>query len=102
MEQDVERKIIGILKVLSSSTEPVGANIIARELHRRGIVLDGRTVRYHLKIMDEQGLTKKEGREGRLVTPKGLSELEDALVSDRVGLIITQMKSLSYQVTFNP
>ncbi|PIU63850.1 MAG: hypothetical protein COS84_09150 [Armatimonadetes bacterium CG07_land_8_20_14_0_80_40_9] len=102
MEQDVERKIIGILKVLSSSTEPVGANIIARELHRRGIVLDGRTVRYHLKIMDERGLTKKEGREGRLITQKGLSELEEALVSDRVGLIITQIESLSYQVTFNP
>ncbi|PIU64571.1 MAG: hypothetical protein COS84_08190 [Armatimonadetes bacterium CG07_land_8_20_14_0_80_40_9] len=102
MGQNIERKIIGILRVLSGAGEPIGANLIARQLRHLGIVLDGRTVRYHLKIMDEQGLTKKEGREGRLITPKGLSELEDALVSDRVGLIITQIESLSYQVTFNP
>lgn len=101
MEQDIERKIIGILKVLSVSNEPIGANIIARELQKQGIFLNGRTVRYHLKIMDERGLTKKVGREGRLITEKGKEELKNALVSDRIGMVISKIDNLSYKVNFD-
>lgn len=101
MEQDIERKIIGILKVLLETKEPVGANIIARELQKQGIFLNGRTVRYHLKIMDERGLTEKVGREGRLIAEKGKEELKSALVADRIGMIISKIDNLSYKVDFN-
>jgi len=98
----IERKLLAILRVLKNASVPVGAVVIARELQYEGIKLDGRTVRYHLKIMDERGLTKKHGREGRTITPEGLKELNDSLVFDRVGYINSKIESLSYQVTFDP
>lgn len=96
MDRDVERKIINILKILSKETDPLGASIISRYLKDFGIDLSERTVRYHLKLMDERGLTKGIGKEGRLITEKGIEELNNALVSDKVGLVSTKIDTLSY------
>jgi len=35
-------------------------------------------VRYHLKLMDERGLTRLVGREGQLLTEQGEEELKSA------------------------
>lgn len=96
MDKDIERKIINILKILSKETEPLGASIISRRLKNCGIDLSERAVRYHLKLMDERGLTKGYGKEGRLITEKGIEELNNALVSDKVGLVSAKIDSLSY------
>jgi len=58
--------------------------------------LTERTVRYHLRILDERGLTKVFGKEGRMITQKGKEELAQALVSDKVGFIISKIETLSY------
>ncbi len=50
--QEVERKIIAILKVLSDSPRPLGGRVLARHLGDLGIDLGERAVRYHLKLMD--------------------------------------------------
>jgi hypothetical protein len=55
--QDVERKTYSILKVLANSAEPQGSIVIARLLKELGVELGERAIRYHLKLMDEQGLT---------------------------------------------
>jgi hypothetical protein len=68
---EVERKIIGILKVLKDAEEPMGARVVGRVLETEGIHLSERAVRYHLKIMDERGLTRLIGRDGRVVTELG-------------------------------
>ncbi|MFC1940980.1 winged-helix domain-containing protein [Chloroflexota bacterium] len=39
---DSERQIISILKILSESSEPLGARIIARKLEHKGIFLGER------------------------------------------------------------
>lgn len=101
-DTDLERKIIAILRILSRQTEPVGAVAVARELEHAGIHLDRRTVRYHLKNMDERGLTQKHGREGRTIAPKGHQELQDSLVFDRIGYVISKIETLSFQTTFDP
>ena len=99
---DVERKTLAILGVLNASKEPLGGRAIADRLGVRGINLCERTVRYHLKLMDERGLTRFEGRrDGRSITPKGIEELESALVGDRMGSIACKMESLSYQSTLD-
>ncbi len=50
----------------------LGARVIARRMLEQNIQLSERTVRYHLKIMDERGLTKLVGRrDGRMITDKG-------------------------------
>ena len=74
--RQVERKVIAILKALSDSPEPLGGRVIARRLGEFGIDLSERTVRYHLKLMDEQGLTRSIGRrDGRAITQKGVEEI---------------------------
>lgn len=101
--QEVERKIIAILKVLSDSLQPLGGRVLARHLGDLGIDLGERAVRYHLKLMDERGLTRPVGRkDGRSITKSGIEELDSALISDRVGLAATRISELAYQSSFDP
>ncbi len=99
--QEVERKVISILKILSDSQEPLGARVIARRLKDYGIELGERAVRYHLKLMDERGLTELIGRDGRLITGSGIEELKSALVRDKVGFAISRIELLAFRTDFD-
>jgi repressor of nif and glnA expression len=99
--QEVERKVIAILRALSQSSEPLGARVISHHLQNYGIELGERAVRYHLKLMDERGFTQSVGRDGRLITQSGLEELESALVSDKVGFMASKIEILAYQTDFD-
>jgi repressor of nif and glnA expression len=99
---DVERKVISILRVLQESPEPIGGRLIARGLRDYGVELTERAVRYHLKFMDERGLTALFGRDGRAITEQGREELKNALVSDKVGFVIAKIELLAYRTTFDP
>ncbi len=99
---DAEGKIISILKVLSESSQPLGSITIARELVRHGVFLSERAVRYHLRMTDERGHTQPLGRDGRMITPKGLEELRVALAPDQVGFIQERLELLAFQTTFDP
>jgi len=99
--QDVERKVFTILKILSESPEALGARLIARRLKDYGIELGERAVRYHLKLMDERGLTRLVGRDGRLITKSGIDELGSALVRDKVGLVISRIELLAFRTDFD-
>jgi len=100
--REVERKAMAILKVLSGSQEPLGARVIARRLGDFGIDLGERAVRYHLKLMDERGLTRSVGRrDGRSITQRGIEEVKSAMVGDRVGSIVGRIELLAYRTTFD-
>jgi repressor of nif and glnA expression len=99
--QEVERKELSILKVLSDSSEPMGARVIAQHLKDLGVDLGERAVRYHLKILDERGLTELVGRDGRLITSRGHEELGDALVRDKVGFALSRIEQLAFRTDFN-
>ncbi len=91
------RTLLAILKVLKNhEQEIIGSREIARELKLYGVNLSERTVRYHLRILDERGLTESFGKEGRRITEKGIEELSLSMVSDRVGFIISKIDTLSY------
>jgi len=97
-----ERKEIAILKILSDSSEPLGARVIAHHLQEQGLKLGERAVRYHLKLMDERGLTYLVGkRDGRILTEKGTAEVRSALVKDKVGFTISKIETLSFRTTFD-
>ncbi|MFC1943911.1 DUF128 domain-containing protein [Chloroflexota bacterium] len=99
--QDVERKVLAILKVLSDYSEPLGSRVIANHLRGHGIELGERAVRYHLKLMDERGLTQLMGRkDGRRLTERGKEELASALVKDKVGFAITRIELLAFRTSF--
>jgi len=99
--QDVERKTLAILRILSQSSQPVGARVISHLLREQGIELSERAVRYHLKLMDERGFTESVARDGRLITELGREELESALVSDKVGFVASKIELLAYQTDFD-
>lgn len=100
-KQEVKRKEHSILKVLSESKEPLGARVIARRLRDLGIYLGERAVRYHLKMMDERGLTKLVSRDGRLITELGVEELNNALVGDKVGFALSRIELLAFRTEFD-
>jgi repressor of nif and glnA expression len=100
--QSVERKEIAIMRILSDSPEPLGARVIAHHLTEYGLELGERAVRYHLKLMDERGLTSLVGkRDGRTLTEKGIAEVKSALVEDKVGFAISRIETLSFRTTFD-
>ena len=99
---DAERKIISILKVLNESSEPMGSITIARQLERHGIFLSERAVRYYLKWADERGYTQPLGRDGRMLTTKGLQELRMALAPEQIGFILEKLEVLAFNTTFDP
>lgn len=101
--EETEKKIILILKILSAAQGPVGSRLIARRLQDYGVVLSERTVRYHLKLMDERGLTRLIGKQdGRVITEMGIEEIDSARVHDKVGLTISRIETLAFKTTFDP
>ncbi|MHC1566452.1 MAG: DUF128 domain-containing protein [Candidatus Syntropharchaeia archaeon] len=98
----IQRKLIEILRILNEHDAPLGARSIADELQRRGYKIGERAVRYHLMMLDEIGFTKKHGYSGRTITKLGLKELEDALVTDRLGFEICNIEELLYRSSFDP
>lgn len=100
--QDVERKVLSILKVLSNSNQALGSSVISRQLQELGVELTERAVRYHLKMMDEKGLTRLVGRrDGRLITEFGQAELRKALVTRKVGSSLTRIEVLAFRTNFD-
>lgn len=99
---EISRKDIEILRILSESTEPLGSTLIRRELEKRGFFLSERTVRYHLQLLELKGLVSEHERGGRIITSQGLEELSRALVSHRLGFVITRFLSMAYSVTYDP
>jgi repressor of nif and glnA expression len=100
--QQVERKAISILKILSESPQPLGARLISRQLKEQGVELGERAVRYHLKLMDERGLTRPMERwDGREITPLGKEEINNALVADKIGFVLEKIELLAFRTSFN-
>jgi HTH-type transcriptional regulator, global nitrogen regulator NrpRI len=98
---EVKRKVIAILKILKDSKVPLGARVIAQNLVIHGVELGERAVRYHLKQMDERGLTELIGRDGRIITNRGMEELKSALVRDKVGFAISRIELLAFRTSFD-
>lgn len=101
-DAETQRKLIEILRILSESSGEMGARKIAEELNRRGYNLGERATRYHLRMLDERGFTKKHGYLGRVLTTLGEEELKHALVTDRMGFISTRIEDYQIKTTFDP
>lgn len=97
-----ERKYIEILRILKEHREPVGAKRLSELMADRGFVLSDRAVQYYLSYLDSMGFTEKVGNLGRLLTPVGLEECNNALVDDRIGFVISKLERLAYRSTFDP
>ena len=101
--REVEREKVAILRILGDHPGAIGSNIIARRLKDKyNIELSERAVRYHLRLLDERGLTQKVSRrDGRDITRQGLEELKNAMVADKVGFVIDKIELLSCRASFD-
>jgi hypothetical protein len=97
-----ERKYIEILRILREHQEPVGAKRLSELMAERGFILSDRAVQYYLSYLDTMGFTEKIGNQGRVLTPDGRQETDNALVDDRIGFIISKLERLAYRSTFDP
>lgn len=105
MNENHLRQRIAILRILRDAGKPIGSTLISEEMKAYGYALSGRMIRLHLHEMELEGLVSpaRRGRDGgRSITGKGLGEIRDALVKDRVGFMASKVDSLSYQITFDP
>lgn len=80
----------------------MGAKRLSELMSERGFVLSDRAVQYYLSYLDTMGFTEKVGNQGRILTPLGLEETDNALVDDRIGFIISKLERLAYRSTFDP
>lgn len=101
MEERTRKSVIAILRALQSHQKPVGATRISKIIGAHGVHLSQRTVRYYLAWTDRQGLTRKSGRRGRVITPAGIREARDSFVYEKVGLVVSRIDELSYRMTFS-
>ncbi|KXA99428.1 hypothetical protein AKJ42_03225 [candidate division MSBL1 archaeon SCGC-AAA261C02] len=104
-EEKVQRLVFEILGILKENEHggPIGARLIAKELDKRGFEIGERAVRYHLKLLDEKGFTKKPSPlEGRVITEEGKEEIKHALVGKRVGFVIGKIEELIYKMNYDP
>jgi HTH-type transcriptional regulator, global nitrogen regulator NrpRI len=100
--QDVERKVLAILGTLEDSHQAVGSTVIAKRLKDMGIELSERAVRYHLRMMDERGLTRLVGRrDGREITELGKAEQKKAMVGHKVGLTLSRIEMLAFRTNID-
>jgi len=97
-DPQIQRKLIEILRVINERGGAVGARVISDSLKERGYSLGERGVRYHLRILDERGLTEGHGYAGRTITERGRREIEEALVHDRIGFMHARIEEMIYHL----
>jgi hypothetical protein len=97
----MNKTLHAILSILDKSPSVLGSRELSRKLTRLGVELTERTVRYYLKRLDSQGYTEVFGKEGRKITARGRQELRHALVSDKLGFVISRIETLSYLTTLD-
>jgi repressor of nif and glnA expression len=101
MDKLSQRKIMYILNVLHDTAKPLGGTRIARKLQEFGFDMSQRTVRYYLKKMDKDGLTRNLGKKGRKITSKGEEELKSAFVIEKLGFVASKIDTSTYQMSFS-
>jgi HTH-type transcriptional regulator, global nitrogen regulator NrpRI len=100
--EDIEKKILLILRILNESPEPVGARLISRRMQEHSVTLSERGVRYHLKLMDNRGLTRLIGQhDGRAITEQGIDEIRNARVHDKIGFAISRIEILAFRTSLD-
>jgi HTH-type transcriptional regulator, global nitrogen regulator NrpRI len=101
MRERTEEKRLSILRILRDADGPLGSSRITEQLAAMGHDISERTVRFHLLDMDKAGLTDNLGRNGRAITPRGLSELDSSRGFEKVGILSAKIDQMTYKMDFD-
>ena len=101
MSEKTEKKRLAILRILRESDGPLGSSKITERLVAAGHEISERTVRFYLHKMDGEEFTKNRGRRGHIVTQRGLDELANARIIEKVGFLAAKIDQMTYQMKFD-
>jgi hypothetical protein len=101
MIEKKKKKQLSILNILKDTERPLSSSKITRELSSLGHEISERTVRFYLKNMDGDGLTKNIGKRGRQITQRGLRELNSSGIIERVGFLSAKIDQMTYRMNFD-
>lgn len=98
----VENKTrLEILRLVAELDNPVGAETLVGRLEERGTGITADAVRYHLRVLDRQGLTVRLGNRGRTLSETGWRELRRSFVDSRMRSALARTETLAQQVNFD-
>ncbi|MBU8902801.1 MAG: DUF128 domain-containing protein [Victivallales bacterium] len=97
----IEKKKLAILEVLKNSTSPLSGSKITESLNIAAYDISERTVRLYLQQLDNAGLTKSEGKRGRVITEDGRHEIGSSRILERVGYMSSKIDQMTYQMNFD-
>ncbi len=90
-----------ILKVLRRIGRPAGATQVGELLKGWGVDLSERSIRLYLLELDQAGFTQlKSRRLGRILTTRGVDEIEKSDVIERMGFVSGRIDELNYRMGF--
>ena len=101
MQDKIERKRLAILRILRDEGRPLGSQQITERLTRLGYDISERTVRFHFLAMDKEGLTEYIGKHGRQITEKGLEEMSNSRVHEKVGFLSARIDQMTCSMDFD-
>jgi len=102
MAEKAEKVKASILRALVDAGRPCGAEHIAGALLSMGIELQPRTVRYYLRQLDGEGLTRLVSRRrGRVLTDKGKEAGAQADLTSHLGIVAAKIDTLAYRMSFD-
>ncbi len=101
MKERIEKKRLAILRVLRDAGEPISSKAITEELLDIGYDISPRTIRFHLKSMDDEGLTEYSEKHGRFITELGIRELEASRVYEKVGFLNARIEQMAWRMDFD-
>jgi HTH-type transcriptional regulator, global nitrogen regulator NrpRI len=101
MERRKARIKMLILNVLKDAGKPMGSAHIMDELRYAGLSMSERAIRMYLNKLDDDGLTFRLGRKGRLITEAGLREVESSKIIERVGFLSARIDQITYRMSFD-
>ncbi len=90
-----------VLSILKNSPEGISSVDISNQLKTGGISVSERTVRHYISKLHKIGYIEGKGKKGRQVTDKGLKEIQNSPVIEKVGFIINRIDNMSFQTDFD-
>ena len=101
MGDKIEKKRLAILRILNESEGPMSSPKITEVLIAKGLDISERTVRLYLMELDDEGLTENFGKCGRKITQRGLRELSESRVIEKIGFLAAKIDQMMYKMDFD-
>lgn len=100
-QEEPPQTLVEIVKNLYFREEPVNSFYLQEQLKKVGLDVDSRTIRYHILNMEREGLVKRFGRKGVMLTEKGMEEAKIWLLHERFGEMSLESERVFWESNYD-